>query len=139
MTRGQALEAILRGLVADLDGYRRLEALLGEHFHAALRHDSQRAAQAGDAIAALAGELEAHRAERASLARRLLRGDVRMADVFVLMNAEAREQAERAWTELERRVRDCKALNERNCRLVMDQFEIMQRVLDGEADVYVPA
>lgn len=139
MTRGQALDAILRGLAADLDGYRRLEALLGDHFDAALRHDSQRAAEAGDSIAALAGELELRRAERASLAGRLLRGEAVMADVFALMKGDARAQAEAAWVELEGRVRDCKALNERNCRLVMDQFEIMQRVLDREADVYVPA
>jgi len=36
-------------------------------------------------------------------------------------------------------VKECKALNMRNCRLLMDQHDIMQRVLQTEADTYAPA
>ena len=51
----------------------------------------------------------------------------------------ARRGVEAAWASLESLVRECKALNARNGRLIVDQHDIMQRVLHGEADIYAPA
>ncbi|WP_332673164.1 flagellar export chaperone FlgN [Aromatoleum sp.] len=140
MTRKDALDAILAGVVADVAAYRALRELLDAQFDAALRHDSARIAGVGDRITALASTMHARRAERVGLAARLVGRAVEKPDaVFALMPAPAREYAESSWRELELRVRECRELNERNCRLLMDQHEIMRRVLDGEAETYAPA
>lgn len=140
MTRKDALDAILAGLFADVGGYRALRELLDAQFDAALRHDSARIADVGERITALASAMHVRRAERVGLAARLVGRPVGTPDaVFGLMAGPARERAESSWRELERHVSECKALNERNCRLLMEQHEIMRRVLDGEAGTYAPA
>lgn len=137
MSRKQALEAIVRGILADVADYRELKALLGEQFEAAVHHQTERIAQVGVRIVGLAERMEERRLERVRLAGRLGAGSA-MAAVFALMPGPVRELAETSWSALETMVRECKALNSRNCQLLMDQHEIMQRVLDSEANVYAP-
>ncbi|MDT3671904.1 MAG: flagellar export chaperone FlgN [Aromatoleum sp.] len=140
MTRKDALDAILAGLVADVVDYRALRELLDAQFEAALHHDSARIADVGERITALASRMHARRAERVGLATRLVGRPAETPDpVFALMAGPARARAESSWRELERHVSECKALNERNCRLLMEQHEIMRRVLDSEVGTYAPA
>lgn len=141
MTRGQAIEMVMAGILADVEGYRQLHDLLEAQFAAALRHETARIAEVGEKITETATAMENRRVERVSLVRRLIGAaePKPMQALFGVMSASRRQLAESSWRELEERVRDCKALNERNCRLLMDQYEIMQHVLNGEADIYVPA
>lgn len=140
MNRAQALRRVAGGIAADLADYGRLKTLLAEQFDAVVRHDSARVAGIGEAIAALAGVLDRRRVERVTLAGQLAGADgaSAMRGVFALLPAAVRGRVEGAWAALETRVRECKALNLRNCELLMSQYEIMQRVLDDEADTYAP-
>lgn len=145
MTRREALETVVRGIVADLADYRQMKLLLEAQFEAALAHRSDAITEVGEHIVALAASMEARRVERVRLAGRLAGrvADVgepaSMAGVFALLGEAARARAQAAWRALEVLVVECKTLNARNCRLLMDQHEIMQRVLHKESDIYAPA
>lgn len=139
MTRQQALRALAQGIVADAEDCGRLRALLGEQFDAALRHQTTRLAAVGAGIVALAAAMEARRVERVTLAARLTGGSGAMPAAFSAMPQRTRERLETIWAGLEALVCECKALNARNCRLIMAQHEIMQRVLGAEADTYAAA
>lgn len=140
MTRQQALQRVADGITADLGDYGRLRTLLADQFDAVVRHDSGRVAGIGEAIAALASEIDRRRAERVDLSSRLsgAKGADAMQRVFELLPAAARSRIEGSWKLLEVLVRECKAMNLRNCDLLMNQYEIMQRVLNNEADTYAP-
>ncbi|AKJ30356.1 flagellar protein FlgN [Caldimonas brevitalea] len=135
-----ALARLLLGVRADLADYARLRELLQEQFDVALRHDSQQMAETAERISALTAALEARRGERVALAAELLGKDapVSMQRLVPLVPAPARAALQDWWQTLEALVRECKALNARNCRLMMDQHEIMQRVLHSEVHTYAP-
>lgn len=128
------------GVRADLAAYSKLRALLEEQFDAALHHQSERLVHIADRITAATEALERRRRERVVLTRTLLGpgSDISMTAVSNMLTETSRRVFQAWWNALESQVRECKALNMRNCRLLTDQHEIMQRVLNGEADTYAP-
>ncbi|MNS92025.1 hypothetical protein D3C72_1261420 [compost metagenome] len=61
-----------------------------------------------------------------------------MAQLFAMLQEDARTAAQRDWAALEQMVLECKRLNARNSDLLTEQYSIMQRVLHGEEDTYAP-
>lgn len=139
MTRQQAIGHLLSGVGEDVRVYSALAALLEEQFEVALRHDSVRMEALGPSIGTLVDRLEGRRQERVALVERLLGPGARMAALIALLPQPRQELLEADWQVLETLVRRCKELNARNCRLMMDQQALMQRVLHGEAETYAPA
>lgn len=141
MTRNELLVLVTRGLNADLVDYGELKKLLEAQFDAALHHQSARLAELADTIVSLTETIDGRRRERMELVGALLEGDPEpsMDKVFALLPEKPSRMLQEWWSELENLARDCKAQNARACSLIMDQHEIMQRVLNGEADIYVPA
>ncbi|WKB54102.1 flagellar export chaperone FlgN [Eleftheria terrae] len=142
MTETTPLARLLQGVRADLTDYVRLQELLESQFEAALRHETVAMQDVAERITALAAMLEARRQDRVALLEQLLAGQAQPASIDALLpqlSPQGRATLQAWWRTLEERVRHCKALNARNCRLLMDQHEIMQRVLQPEADLYAPA
>ncbi len=147
MTYADAVRGLVQGLRADATDYDTLKLLLERQFHAALRHATGELDVLSQQIVGLAGILDGRRRERLQLARLLLGMKAQAAPapavsigaVTQRLPAAARPAFTAEWTRLEERVRGCKELNTRNCRLFMSQFEIMQRVLVEEAHTYAPA
>jgi flagella synthesis protein FlgN len=83
-------------------------------------------------------EMEARSRQRVALATALIGRDATMSKVISLQKGAQREALESSWKLLENMVREAKQLNERNCKLMMDQHGIMQRVLHGEEHIYAP-
>lgn len=141
MTTSQTLSILIKGVYADVTDYREMKGLLEDQFNAALHHRVHDMKGAAERITAMVEVLDARRREREELARRMLgeRQPATMAAVFRLLPAAPRQAMQSWWQLLETLVNECKALNMRNCRLIMDQHEIMQRVLGSEENVYAPA
>ncbi|MBS1190271.1 MAG: flgN [Rhodocyclaceae bacterium] len=141
MTTPAPLLRLMQGMRADLIGYGQLKMLLENQFEAALHHRGEKLEEIAQAILALADSLEERRRERVALAAEILGPgeDISIAAVFRQFPENRRQALESGWQVLEGLARECKALNERNGRLLMDQHEIMKYVLDGEADTYAPA
>lgn len=139
MKRGDVLRSLISGVHADHSGYQALRRLLDEQFDAALRHDAKELASLGTRISTQVAALDESRRERMKLVALLgLRAPVSMEHVIALFANTTRDAVSQLWQALEALVVECKALNTRNCRLMMEQHAMMQRVLDGEADTYVP-
>jgi len=141
----EALNRIFSGMRADLHDYSALRELLDAQFRAALEHRASEICDLGARITALAGQIEQRRLERVELATGLAAQtpnaarQALMSAVAERLQGTSRAAFEACWKALEHAVRECKALNLRNCRLLMDQHDIMRRVLDQESDIYVPA
>jgi flagella synthesis protein FlgN len=137
----EAFQRIFAGMRADLQDYQRLRELLEAQFAAALEHRSEEIAAIGEQISTLAEVLDGRRVERQRLAALLVPKGTRpsISAVAERLQGASRSAFDTCWKSLESAVRDCKALNMRNCRLLMDQYEIMQRVLNAEAHTYAPA
>jgi len=140
MKRNEAMQRMLADMRADLLDYRALRALLEEQFEAAVQHRSGQICDIGGRITSIAGALEQRRRMRAKLASRLLQGEraAPMQAIAARLQGVSRATFEACWKSLEASVQECKALNQRNCRLLMDQYDIMQRVLHTEHDTYAP-
>lgn len=139
MKRSDALRALVAGVHADHGDYQALRRLLDAQFDAALRHDSEELTALGARIAEQVGVLDERRRERMRLVGLLgLRAPVAMEQVIGLFAQNTRDTVLQLWQALQALVAECKALNLRNCRLMMDQHAMMQRVLDGDADTYAP-
>lgn len=142
-TPAQALLRLADGVRADVADYERLRERLEAQFDAALRHDSGRLTGLADEIVALCGTLDARRQERNGLlgvfaaALKGMPGGDAVPALLARLPANRRGAAD--WPTLCGLVRECKALNVRNCRLLMDQYDIMQRVLDDGEGLYAPA
>ncbi|HSD40195.1 MAG TPA: flagellar export chaperone FlgN [Rhodocyclaceae bacterium] len=142
--REQALQRLALGVQADLNDYGSLQVLLQTQFEAALRHQTAGLAQVADEITALCQILQARRLERVTLVAQcaeLARDASPQEKVEALLAhlpSAYRGAAQAIWHKLQALVHECKALNVRNCTLLMDQHEIMQRVLNDESDIYVP-
>jgi flagella synthesis protein FlgN len=135
---------LAEGVQADLVGFRSLHGLLDEQFAAALRHQSAQLSELAERITALCAEAEERRKQRAALLDALApetkpNTGAQMLALFALLPVPHGAAASEAWQTLERLVEDCKALNTRNCTLMMDQYDIMQRVLSNESETYAPA
>lgn len=144
-TPAQALLRLAAGVRADVADYERLRDRLEAQFDAALRHDTAGLARLADEIVAQCGTLDERRHERNGLLRvfaAALKG-IPPADVVPALLGHLpvpqRGAAATDWVTLGALVRECKALNVRNCQLLMDQHEIMQRVLNDGDGIYAPA
>lgn len=142
MTVREALGRLIKGVHADLGDYRTLRELLEAQFEAALKHRSAVITDVADRISALTAQLEKRRLERVALAKVLAgkQGNVTIAAVSARLPANARPAFDEWWNALEKLVQECKRLNQRNCDLLMNQHEILQRVLRTDAGgTYAPA
>lgn len=141
MTPRDAFGRIFAGMRADLHAYRELRQLLEQQFIAALEHRSADIQDVGERITALAATIDERRRERVELVKFLAPKHARpsIAAVADRLQGSSRSAFDTCWRALELAVRECKALNMRNCRLLMDQHAIMQRVLNTESDTYAPA
>lgn len=142
MTVREALGRLIKGVHADLSDYGTLRELLDAQFEAALKHRSAVIADIADRISALTSQLETRRAERYALAKVLVgkQSTVTISAVSARLPANARPAFDEWWQSLEKLVKECKRLNQRNCDLLMNQQEILQRVLQADnGGTYAPA
>jgi flagella synthesis protein FlgN len=142
MTVREALGRLIKGVHADLGDYRTLRELLDAQFDAALKHRSAVITDVADRISALTAQLDKRRAERLALAKVLAgkQSNVTISAVSARLPANARPAFDEWWQTLEQLVQECKRLNQRNCDLLMNQQEILQRVLQADAGgTYAPA
>lgn len=148
MKQRSALQKLFQGMRADVEDYRRLRELLEEQFEAIVRHRAEQVRDVVGRISDLASTLDARRRERVELARRLTPAGQRPSIVLIAakLQGASRVAFDECWTSLEALARECKQLNERNCHVLMEQHEIMRRVLaqvarghSAEADTYAPA
>ena len=137
----EALSRLVKGIHADMADYRHLHELLDVQFEAALRHQSSRLIEIAEKISELVNTLEQRRQERVALASMLTGSGqpVSMQGVVQLLTESSRPSLQACWQSLENQVRECKEANARNCRLLTDQHEMMQRILHREVDTYAPA
>ena len=63
-----------------------------------------------------------------------------MEAAFALLQAPLQQQLLGLWGQLEAQVQVCKAMNQRNCQLIMEQAEVMRAVIVGNAqpEIYAP-
>lgn len=139
----QRLALLAQGMQLDAADYAALQQLLTEQFHAALRHDAPAMEDVALRIAAQAQTLEQRSAVRVQHAQALLPAGqpVSMRSVFAQLPQGLRSQLMAMWTNLQAQVTACKALNMRNCQLIMQQAETMRAVIAGgipAEDVYGP-
>ena len=142
MTVREALGRLIKGVHADLGDYRALRELLDVQFEAALKHRSAVISDIAERISALTAQLEKRRTERVALARVLVGkpSNVTISAVSARLPANARPAFDEWWQSLEKLVQECKRLNQRNCDLLMNQHEILQRVLQADGGgTYAPA
>lgn len=139
MTRKQAFVRIIEGFDIDRDRYAEMSRLLERQFAAALRRDASSLIGVGDSILALANTLGASQETRRQDLRTLVAPlkPESMAQVCEVLPGAARDKLSREWDLFETRVLECAQLNQRNATLLTSQYEIMQRVLQGEANTYV--
>ncbi len=138
----EALGRLIKGVHADLGDYRTLRELLDVQFEAALKHRSAVITDIADRISALTAQLDKRRAERLALAKVLVgkQSSVTISAVSARLPANARPAFDEWWQTLEKLVQECKRLNQRNCDLLMNQHEILQRVLQADGGgTYAPA
>ncbi|KUM02996.1 flagellar export chaperone FlgN [Chromobacterium subtsugae] len=138
MDRQQDLRRLFATVADDLAAYPLLQACLERQFAAALAHDAQALSVCADEIGALCRRLELSRRERLGAAERLLPAgaELTMAAVLRALPERQREQGERHWLRLRGMVADCRELNLRNGQLLQQRRLLLQRVLEGESDVY---
>jgi len=125
MKAREILLKLLAGMHEDQAGYGRLRALLEEQFQAALRQRAELLLELAPRIEALVDSL-------------LLgaRGTISLSGLLARLPQPTAQLLGRAWERLEAQVRDCKALNARNCELIVEQHALMQRLLGAERDTY---
>lgn len=141
MTLREALGRLIKGVHADLGDYCTLRELLDVQFDAALHHRSAVITDIAERISSLTAQLEARRAERYALAKVLVgkQSSVTISAVSARLPANARPSFNEWWQTLEKQVQECKRLNQRNCDLLMNQHEILQRVLQADTgETYAP-
>ncbi|WP_326536798.1 flagellar protein FlgN [Pseudorhodoferax sp.] len=131
-----AVERLLRDVQADLADYAELAELLEQQFASALRHDGPALEELAERIVAVVDQLDARRQFRIGLVARLT-GDAATPGVPALLAqwpAARRGAVQALWDRLEEAVRDCKARNLRNARLMTEQHALLARVLHGPED-----
>jgi flagella synthesis protein FlgN len=140
MSLQQALTRLLRDLEADAQEYHVLHALLEDQFIAALGHDGARLEVLATDIMATVARMDTRRQARVVLVQTLLAKHPHptMDQLIASLSGKTREVVATCWSSLQILVRECKACNVRNGRLLTDQQAIFQRVLKGEeAHTYV--
>ena len=136
----ELLRLIMLGMQADLNDYPRLSTYLAYQFDAIVAHESTKLKEVGALISDLVGVLDLRRQERVKLVAKLLGPNRQptMTVLFKVLPGQYKQSMSSLWQQLESMIKDCKDLNARNCKLLMDQHDLMQRVLNGEADTYAP-
>jgi flagella synthesis protein FlgN len=127
------LAQLLRDAQADLLDYGVLADLLQQQFDSALQHDAAPLEALAPQIVAIVDTLEQRRRTRERLVAQLLGAQtpLSMAALIERLPAAHRAPVQALWDRLEQAVRDCKALNARNARLMTEQQALLQRVLHG--------
>jgi flagella synthesis protein FlgN len=140
MQQNHAMANFVRGIHADLQDYQRLHSLLDTQFSLALQHDSIALEKLADEVMELVGTLNNRRVERSVLLARYIPViNNETVDKFLgSLPMESQEKIKALWQRLEDLIVECKEMNSRNCRLLTDQFEIMQRILKHEEHTYAP-
>lgn len=143
ITQRQRWAYLALGMQQDVAAYQQLQTLLNTQFHAALRHDAAGMQAIAEQITAQAQLLEASAAQRFAHVQALLPqgAALSMQALFALMKSPLKEQFAGLWAQLEAQVTACKAMNLRNCQLIMQQAETMQHVIAGgwlQEDIYAP-
>ncbi|MCC6069933.1 flagellar export chaperone FlgN [Massilia sp. GCM10020059] len=138
MTRDSAVAKLADGIQADLAASNTLLDLLERQFDAALRHRSAQLAELAEQLMPALEAMDQRRLQRVALVRALLGPDGDMAQLIASLAAPVRAAFAADWQALEQRVVECKRLNARNSALLTEQFSIMQRVLNGEEEIYAP-
>lgn len=139
----QRLAQIAQGMQQDLAAYANLQELLGQQFHAALRHDAAEMERLARQIEQQAQRLEASRQARVGHVQALLPvgAPLSITSLFARLNGGLQAQLLALWAQLEAGVQACKAQNLRNCGLIMQQAETMRHVLTGgmpAQEIYAP-
>ena len=137
-TRQQSLRLLMKGVAEDVKAYRTLQTLLEQQFHAALRYQATPLSELAAQITALVEALEQTRRQRLVLVEHLLGAGSTMAAVFPLVSDSPRTALESGWQLLEQLVLDCKQRNLRNSKLMMEQQDMMQKIMHGEEQIYAP-
>lgn len=139
MTRQEAMNRLIQDVLADVRDYGLLRAMLEEQFQCAVRHETARLGHLADEIVSLVDTLDKRREDRLMLMYALTGQEApRNVDALLpMLTPAARVTLSQQWQALESAVRECKALNTRNCELIVEQNAIMQRVLHGEEGLYV--
>ncbi|KAF7599959.1 MAG: hypothetical protein CGU28_06575 [Candidatus Dactylopiibacterium carminicum] len=137
------LKRIVFGIQSDLVDYRSLRELQEKQFEAALRHDTAALVDVASDMGMLCAELERRRRHRVALLEQepelaRLPCEQQVPSLLEQLPSAPRTLAMAAWQDLGGLIRECKALNTRNCQLIVDQYEIMQRVLGQEEATYAP-
>ena len=143
MTERQRWAHVALGMQQDVAGYKQLHTLLNEQFHAALRHDTAGMQSVAERISAQAQLLERSATQRREHVQALLPmgAQLSMNALFGLIKPPLQDQFLSLWKQLEDQVQACKAMNLRNCQLIMQQAETMQHVIAGgwlQEDIYAP-
>lgn len=138
MKASDAVVQLLRDLHADSAGYKLLRDLLEQQFQGALKQQADVLLRVGGDIEALCGQMEQRRATRMTLMRALLKGHPQpsMKRLIDSLPDAAAQTLAGLWSEVEQLLHLCKTLNLRNCRLIMDQQALMQRLLGEDGGVY---
>ncbi|HEY0955424.1 MAG TPA: flagellar protein FlgN [Roseateles sp.] len=138
MKASDAVVQLLRDLHADSFGYKLLRDLLEQQFQGALKHQAEVLLRVGGEIETLCGQMEQRRAKRMELVSGLLKDHPRpsMKRLIEALPGAAAQTLAGLWAEVEQLLHVCKELNQRNCRLIMDQQELMQRLLGEDGGVY---
>lgn len=133
-----ALLSLLRGLHADRAGYCRLQELLEAQFQSALRHEGNALVGLAEQITGQVAQLESHREHRRELMARLVGRDheLTMPALIQRLPSRAGQAVTTAWRGLEQLVRECKELNQRNCKLIIEQHALMQRLMGQDGALY---
>lgn len=142
VTVRQRWAAIAQGMQQDMAACAGLRGLLRSQFHAALRHDAAAMEQVALQITAQVQQLDSTRLLRGEHARALLPAGapLSMAALFAQLQPPLQQQLQSLWSQLEALVQECKALNVRNCGLIMEQADVMRTVIAGSSqpEIYVP-
>lgn len=136
--RAVRMSMLMKGVAQDVRTYRALLLLLEEQFDAALHCRTAPLADLAGQIVTAVDALELQRQKRVALVEELIGAGGTMQDTLALVTGNTRALLESGWQLLEELVQDCKQRNTRNCQLIMDQQAIMQRVLNGEDEIYAP-
>ena len=135
----QAAALLLQDLRNDLQEARQLRVLLNLQFDALLKHDPKPLPALAVDIVASIERMQQRRARRVALVLRLVGPRAGMAEVLAGLSPSLKTMGEAWWAALQELVRDCKDANLRNCALLTQQHELMQRVLEPDSDLYAPA
>lgn len=138
MKASDGVVQLMRDLRTDSFGYRLLQDLLEAQFLGALKHEADTLQRIATKIEALCSQFELRRARRMELMRLLLKGEPRptMQALLASLPPAAATALAGLWAEVEQLLRICQELNLRNCRLITEQHELMQRLLGQEEVTY---